>query len=322
MYDKLPESGQFRGPSAAVEMFNFEDFLQHSQEVRGFSPDTVRAYRSDLKFFATFLADEGVAHLTRVDHPLILRYIERMKATRSPRTAEAGLSDATIARRLAAVSSFFVFMRGTKYPKLADPVKAFNRRWKRNNRPKPVGHDLISQLLKTITVTRDRILIELFLASGLRLSEMAQLDRDSIKAEVTPEMVLGVGEVVGKGGKRRAFYIHKRMLVPLSIYIRDRKDEHVPLFISERGKRMSARAMQERMAHWCRKAGIPHVNLHRLRHTYATNLVNAEMDILQIKELMGHNSIATTMQYAKLNDVTLARGYHAAMEFVDLGAAG
>ncbi len=89
------------------------------------------------------------------------------------------------------------------------------------------------------------------------------------------------------------------------------------MFMSERKQRMSNCAMQERLGYWCREAGVPQVRLHRLRHTYATRLINADMDVLQLKELMGHNSLATTLQYAKIADTTLARGYHAAMEFVD-----
>lgn len=305
-------------------MIEFETFLEYYENVKKVSADTVRAYRSDLKFFGAFLADEGITRVTQIDHPLITRYIERMEATPSRRSVEVGLSQATIARRLAAVASFLDFMRVSKYPNLRNPVQDFSRRWKRNNRPKPVDHQATEQLLKTITVTRDRVLIQLFLASGLRLSEMAGLNRDSITIERTPangsnpEMVLGVGEVLGKGGKTRAFYVHAKVLVAVMRYLKDRPDDHSALFISEQKKRMSVRAMQERLAYWCRQAGVSPFNVHRLRHTYATNLVNAEMDILQIKELMGHASLATTLQYAKLRDTTLARGYHAAMEFVDL----
>ncbi len=130
-------------------------------------------------------------------------------------------------------------------------------------------------------------------------------------------MIVGVGEVVGKGDKLRTFYVSARALVPYARYLKGRKDDNPALFLSERKKRMSQRAMQERLAHWCKVAGVPHTNVHRLRHTYATSLINAGMDVLHLKELMGHSSIATTLQYAKLTDTTLARGYHAAMEYVN-----
>jgi integrase/recombinase XerC len=79
---------------------------------------------------------------------------------------------------------------------------------------------------------------------------------------------------------------------------------------------MSVRAMQERLAHWCRKARSP-PHIHRLRHAFATGLANAGVDIIQLKELLGHSSIATTLRYTKMMDTTLARSYHATMEFVN-----
>jgi site-specific recombinase XerC len=184
------------------------------------------------------------------------------------------LSDATIARRLAAVSSFFDFTRANSSKKVQNPIDDFSNRWKRNNRPKPVERHVIDKLLITIDSPRDQVLMQLFLATGLRISEMAQLDRTSIRIEELTEdgkpMVLGIGEVVGKGKKSRNFYVSQKMLLPYIRYLRERKDEHPALFLSERNKRMSVRAMQERLAYWCRKAGIPHTRVHRLRHTFAT----------------------------------------------------
>ncbi len=260
-------------------MIEFEGFLQHYKDIRQSSPDTLRAYRSDLKFFGLFLSEEGVTHLTQVNHSVIARYVDGMKATASGRTREAGFSDATIARRLAAVSSFLDFMRVDKYPELQNPINDFPRRWKRNNRPKPVDEGILDKILSTINVPRDQALIELFLASGLRLSEIAQLDRESIRIErdLSGGSVLGIGEVVGKGGKRRTFYVHENALLTVMRYREGRKGKHSAMFISERKQRMSKLAMQERLAHWCVKAGVPHVRLHRLRHTFATRLVNAEM---------------------------------------------
>lgn len=303
-------------------MIEFESFLRYLKDVQNASADTLRAYRSDLKFFGRFLSDEGVSRLTQVNHAVITKFIDRMRATPSKRNHTGGLSEATISRRLAAVSSFLEFVRVNKNPKLRNPVVDFKHRWKRNNRPKPVEEDVLDKLLARIDVPRDRVLMQLFLASGLRVSEMAQLDRTTIRIERerngTKETYIGVGEVVGKGGKRREFYVHAKALVSLAQYLKSRQDSHEAMFISERRQRMAKRTMQERLGHWCCEAGVPHVRVHRLRHTYATRMVNAGMDILHLKELLGHESLATTLQYAKIADKTLARGYHAAMEYVDL----
>ncbi len=305
-------------------MIKFEPFLAYYENVKGVSGDTVTAYRSDLKQFSLFLERQGIDRLSQIDHAVITRFISFMKEEVPNRHGGLGLSDSTIARRLAAISSLYDYTRATSSSgKLRNPIDDFSNRWKRNNRPKPVEQEIIDQLLCAIDCPRDQVLIELYLATGLRISEMFQLDRTTIVIEKHQgqesgnPIVLGVGEVVGKGKKLRTFYVSAKALVPYVHYLRDRKDEHPALFLSERKQRMSVRAMQERLAHWCRVANIPHTNVHRLRHTYATRLLNAGMDVLQLKELMGHASLATTLQYAKLTDTTLARGYHAAMEFVN-----
>ena len=307
----------------ALTLIKFEPFLQHWKDVKGVSDDTITAYRCDLKKFAAFLDDQGISRIGQIDHAIITSYIAYMRDAAPSRGGRVGLSDGTIRRRLAAVSSFFDYSRATTNRNLRNPIDDFQNRWKRNNRPKPVERDIIDKLLSATGSPRDRVLLILFLATGLRLSEMAQLDRSTIAIEKHfgkdpgEFVVLGTGEVIGKGKKRRTFFVSAKALVPYVRYLKERKDEHPALFLSERKQRMSTRAMQERLAYWCGMAGVPHINIHRLRHTFATWLANADMDILQLKDLLGHASIATTLQYTKMADTTLARGYHAAMEFVN-----
>ncbi len=302
-------------------MIKFEPFLEFYRDVKRVSADTLKAYTSDLKHFGLFLEDQGINRVAQIDHAVITRFITHMRDVAPSRGGRIGLADATIARRLAAISSFFDYCRATSNRKVQNPIDDFANRWKRNNLPKPVDRDIIDRLVSAIDSPRDKVLINLYLATGLRLSEMAKLDRSTIVIEKHQEegsgvpLIIGVGEVLGKGDKLRTFYVGAKALVPFVRYLKGRKDEHPALFLSERKQRMSERAMQERLAHWCRVAGVPHTNLHRLRHTYATRLINAGIDILQLKELMGHASIATTLQYAKLADMTVARGYHSAMEF-------
>lgn len=304
-------------------MIKFEAFLEFYRDVKRVSPDTLKAYKSDLKHFGLFLEDQGINRVAQIDHAVITRFINHMRDVAPSRGGRIGLADATIARRLAAISSFFDYSRATSNRKLQNPIDDFTNRWKRNNLPKPVERDIVDQLVSAIDSPRDKVLINLYLATGLRLSEMAQLDRTTISIEryrgqgSGVPLIIGVGKVLGKGDKMREFYVSAKALISFGRYLNERTDEHPALFLSERKQRMSERAMQERLAHWCRVAGVPHTNIHRLRHTYATRLINAGIDILQLKELMGHASIATTLQYAKLADMTVARGYHAAMEFVN-----
>jgi site-specific recombinase XerD len=298
---------------------DFEPFLTHWGTNKNCSPRTITAYRSDLKMFQRFLNGAGIRRLAQVDHEVINQFIENMRQQENPRFGRAGLAESSISRRLAAVSSYFDYVRATSNPKLRNPLDDLTRRWKQNDEPKPVDDLTIEKLLDGITVQRDRILIGLFLATGLRISEMHSLDRDTITFNVEEindrERWTGEGEIVGKGSKRRRFYVDEHTLKLYAEYLASRKDDHPALFLSERKQRMSVGAIQYTLRVWCQRLGLPHVNIHRLRHTYATNLANANISSTVLKDLMGHSSISTTSRYFKLSDTTLARAYHSAMEY-------
>jgi site-specific recombinase XerD len=299
---------------------NFEPFLTHLKSMKNYSPETVKAYRSDLKFFAAFLSERSITRISQIDHVVIKTYIESMHQRKNPRFGRSGLAECSIARRLAAVSSYIEFTRGTTNPKLRNPLKDIARRWQKNDEPKPVEEYTLDLLLASITNVRDLTLFTLFLATGLRISEMHQLNRDSITIELESgpkgEHITGCGEVVGKGNKRRKFYVDETALLTYAKYLDMRTDDNLALFLSERKQRMSVRAIQYTLGALCRRIGFSNINVHRLRHTYATRLANANISSMVLKDLMGHSSFATTQRYFKLTDTTLARGYFSAMEYM------
>jgi site-specific recombinase XerC len=299
----------------------FEGFLEHQRASGKCTAQTIRAYRSDLKLFEAFMRTQSLTRITQIDHAVIKDYVSLMRQKENPRFGRAGLSDASVARRLAALSSYLEYSRATSHPNLRNPLKDFSRKWKKNNRPKPVDELTLDLLVSGITELRDRALVTLFLASGLRISEMQQLNRDSISIELEigrtgEEQVCGSGDVIGKGGKRRKFFVEEASLLIYAEYLNDRADDHPALFISERKQRMSVRAIQYTLSAWCRKLGLPHLNVHRLRHSYATRLANANINSLILKELLGHDSFTTTQGYFELTDTTIARGYFSAMEYL------
>jgi site-specific recombinase XerC len=114
----------------------------------------------------------------------------------------------------------------------------------------------------------------------------------------------------------RKFFVDDQTILTYAEYLASRTDDNPALFLSERKQRMSIRAMQYTLAAWCKRLGLPHINVHRLRHSYATTLANAQINSMVLKELMGHSSFSTTQRYFKLSDTTLARGYHSAMEYL------
>lgn len=297
---------------------NFEPFLNALEAVRQASPQTIRSYRNDLKLFEDFIAEHSLTEPSQIDSTVIAGYIAWMREKPNQRTGKIGLADTSIARRLSAVSRFLEYWREHD-PDLRNPLKGRRRKWQRNSKPNPVDEWDLDMLLAKITSERDRVLFTLFAATGLRVSEMQPLNRESIRIDIERQpdgkvRARGCGEVVGKGGKRRNFYVDHNTMRSFAPYLKSRTDNHPALFVSERNERMSVRAMQERLGHWCKQIGFRHINVHRLRHTYATRLANHNISSTILKDLMGHSSFATTQKYFKLSDETLARGYFSAME--------
>lgn len=300
-------------------MIDYEPFLSHLQMTGKGSRQTIRAYRNDLKLFEAFAIERSVTEASQISDAIVRDYIVWMRQKTNTRTGQQGLADASIARRLAAISSFLEYLRGALNQDLHNPLKHLPIKWKRNDEPKPVDPYDLDMLLASIPSERDRVLFTLLVASGLRVSEVHQLNRDSIAIqeetmENGEEHVIGCGEVVGKGGKRRKFYVDEATLIAYAEYLETRTDKIPALFISERLQRMAIRTMQERLAHWCKQIKFRQINIHRLRHTYATRLVNAGISSMVLRDLMGHDSLPTTLRYAKISDKTLARGYFSAME--------
>ena len=127
----------------------------------------------------------------------------------------------------------------------------------------------------------------------------------------------GVGRVIGKGRKDRAFVIDLPTVQVIAAYLRSRGQDGIDaLFVSARHQRMSTRAIKERLHFWCKRLGLARLHVHALRHYFAGRLANARIPALVLQELMGHESFSTTMQYFRLQESRLAQEYFAAMEMI------
>jgi site-specific recombinase XerD len=275
-----------------------------------------------LKLFSDYLASQKL-RVTQVNSKIIHNYMSYLDQKINSRSGEPGLSRATRRRRLVAIRRYFDFLRATSNPKLRDPTYGIKVGHLNNDECKAVEETTLSTLINGIDVMRDKVLISLFLASGLRLSELHQLDRDTIEVEQQidrdgHQRLIGTGEVLGKRQKRRRFYIDEETVHQLVDYLATRSDELAPLFLSERRQRLSKRAIQDTLARWCRKLQISPLHVHQCRHQYAVRLANAGIDTMVLKTLMGHDDLRTTNRYFKLYDQTVARQYHAAMEIFNL----
>ena len=121
---------------------------------------------------------------------------------------------------------------------------------------------------------------------------------------------------MGKGSKERRFYFDSDTVQTIAHYLEDRTDTAPALFISERGTRLSQRAIQDTLACWCRKLGLNRFHIHQFRHAFATRLANANIDAMVLRDLMGHSRFETTTKYFRLAEENKAQQYYAAMESI------
>src|SRR5207245_1775292 len=126
----------------------------------------------------------GIRRVTQVDHQVLADYIQFLQQKPNPRFGRIGLSDASIQRRLASLGSYFEYLRATTNPKQKNPTKDLVNKWHKNNQPKPADEITLEALLFGITTSRDRLIVALFLATGLRVMELHQLNRDTISLQI------------------------------------------------------------------------------------------------------------------------------------------
>lgn len=163
----------------------------------------------------------------------------------------------------------------------------------------------LEQLRRATENARDLAIVELLYASGMRVSEMEQLNRSDI------DMINKVVKVYGKGGKERRVYISNTAAYYLEMYLKTRKDSDFALFVSNRKpyERLEVSAIQRMLRELGKKTGIEKVHPHRFRRTLATNLLRKGMTIEEVSQILGHEKLDTTMVYCNINQDTVKNQY-------------
>lgn len=288
-------------------------FLSSLGGERNYSPHTVASYEDDLRQFADFLmrhfSDSGLA-VTKVDQVTIRLFLHDL--------VEQGFSRRSIARKLACLKSFFRYLRKQKIvptnpatsvqsPKLSKPL------------PSVLSEADVSALMEqpdtsTPEGMRDRAILELFYGSGIRLSELIGLDwKDVNLSDATLK-------VTGKGSKQRIIPLGRKAKQSLKQYSKIRhhmlrekfhdETEGAAVFITQRGRRLSPKAVNVLMNRYIgRVSEIRKKSPHVLRHTFATHLLDHGADLRAVKELLGHESLATTQIYTHVSVERLKKVY-------------
>ncbi len=272
-------------------------YIEHLDKDRDQSPHTVRSYERDLRDLASFLADwlraETPPRPADVDAAAVRAWVADMHGR--------GLSAATIGRRLSAARSFFRWL-GLHDLAEANPAAEVSNPKKPDRLPDRLDVDEVAAVLEapdpgSPAGLRDRALLELLYAAGLRVSELVGLDLDDVAFADRTLRVLGKGRkerIVPFGGKAAAAL---KAWVAAAGPLRARTDEEA-LFLNLRGGRLTDRSVRRVLdAAVSRAALLRGVHPHVLRHSFATHLLESGMDLRAIQELLGHARLSTTQRY-------------------------
>lgn len=282
---------------------------------------TVSTYGRDVQALRSFAAAAGIDNAGAVDLRLLRRFLSQL--------VQDGVTSTTIARKIAALRTFYRFLmrRGHAF---GNP--AANLRLPRTTRPLPkfMSVDDAADLMEApprdeLLGLRDRAVLEVLYAAGLRVSELVGLDLHLL------DMEQATARVIGKGNKEREVPLGAPALAALHAYLRVRAELRDPrtgaqdpdaVFLGRRGKRLSARRIQQMVRRdGKRSVHRPDLHPHVLRHTCATHLLDSGADLRSIQELLGHSSLSTTQRYTHVSVDRLMEVYASAHPLARIGAA-
>lgn len=296
---------------------HLRSFLKYLRYNRNASTHTVAAYRSDLSQLLTFLGERVRPRRVRpadLDHRSIRAFLGELH-----RRGDSGISSA---RRLAAIRSFGRYLRRNgqldRDPGAAIAPPRVHRRMPAHLDVVEMRELLASPDDATPLGRRDRAILELFYASGLRLSELVGLNLEDVNL---PDRML---RVRGKGGKQRILPFNRTAAAAVRRYLEDRRALQAPpraraaravddaLFLNYRGDRLSARSVDRLVRRYVlRTSAATGVSPHALRHSFATHLLERGADLRAIQELLGHSQVSTTQRYTHVNAAQLTKLYRA-----------
>jgi integrase/recombinase XerC len=270
-----------------------EQFIRYLEIENDASKHTLRAYRKDLEAFSEYLGVKA-GDIEMID---VRGFVAQQ--------IKAGLSKTTASRRLASVRSFLNFLCREGFIK-SNPAKLVSTPKTEKRLPQFLSVDDVFSLVERpdgigFSHSRDRAILELLYSSGLRVSEVAELNVDDVNTKE------GLVKVRGKGKKERILPIGSKAIGAIKSYMVEKmllKKKNKAMFINRSGTRLSDRSIRRIVVKYSRMIGINgQIGPHTLRHTFASHLLQAGADLRVIQELLGHSSLSTTQKYTHL-DIT------------------
>ena len=296
-------------------------FLHFLSAEKGASENTIAAYRNDLSQFDIYLqnghgpSQNGNGHAIEwqgVGKDTIVDYVIELKNRR--------YAGASVARKVAAVKSFFQFLHAEGEIK-TNPTESLESPRVGKTLPRPLTVQQVDELLEqpakrnTTEALRDQAMLELLYATGLRVTELVSLDLDSISLDKRSPMA----RCMGKGAKERSVPIHAQALRALVVYLNEGRTRMVKnkseraLFVNRRGERLTRQGFWLILKQYAKDAKIEGpVTPHPLRHSFATHMLRGGAPLRNVQELLGHANISTTQVYTRITDEHVRRVYEKA----------
>jgi site-specific recombinase XerD len=286
-----------------MELTDAIDRYRRFLKRRNCSVHTVRNYMNMLGNFSSWL-QIPIEEVSIKETDAYMDYL--LRGRKKPKTINC---------HMGCIHTFYEYLIEDEKMSLTNPVRKNYRLRLPRPLPKHLRDEQVASLFKEITDTRDRAMFMLMLRCGLRVEEVARLTVDAIDYRIRQLYVFN-----GKGSKDRVVYLSEDALSALQSYMQKRKfSKEKKVFLVQkgplRGKPISVRGIQKRIEYYSQKTGIQ-VSCHHLRHTMATQLLNADAALVTIQDLLGHSKITTTQCYCRVSNLKVQRDYYKAINLV------
>ena len=281
-------------------------FLSHLEIVKQLSFHTLDSYKRDLQKFKNYIDEQEVSSWPKVSEHDVRSYVNKER--------RRGLNPRSLQRLLSSIRSFFNYQADEGLISI-NPAHGISSPKAAKLLPKAMDTDLVQRLLdfkpKGNIEIRDKAMAEVLYSSGLRLAELCNLDLTSISIKERS------CRVVGKGNKTRDLPIGRKAIQAIRDWLVHRSEfikepdinTEKALFLNNKGKRISPRSVQLRLAKLSTMRGLPSVNPHMLRHSFASHVLESSGDLRAVQEMLGHSDIGTTQIYTKLDFQHLSKVY-------------
>ncbi|PTK65216.1 site-specific tyrosine recombinase XerD [Staphylococcus haemolyticus] len=284
-----------------------EEYLKFIQIEKGLSENTIVAYRRDLKKYQLYMQEQKIAHIDFIDRQTIQECLGSL--------IDQGASAKSIARFISTIRSFHQFALREKYA-AKDPTVLIETPKYEKKLPDVLDVEEVIQLLETPDLTknngyRDRTILELLYATGMRVTELIQIEIEDVN------LIMGFVKVFGKGNKERIIPLGDTVIEYLDTYINTVRPQLLKktvtnvLFLNLHGRPLTRQGIWKLIKQYGLRANITKtLTPHTLRHSFATHLLENGADLRAVQEMLGHSDISTTQLYTHVSKTQIRQMYN------------